>query len=85
MNLMNAGLEDIVDDWEKPLSAFFKLTELLKVPGRKAKSYDQFIFRTMVFRRLTDDFIVIDGERHEVPASINFDHFDCKEKFLNII
>ena len=30
-------------------------------------AYDQFVFRTMVFKRLQEDYIVIDGEKHEVP------------------
>ena len=42
MKDMHPGLEDITDDWEKPLNALFRLTELLKVPGRKAKCKLQF-------------------------------------------
>jgi hypothetical protein len=48
-------------------------------------AYDQTIFRTMVFKRLQADFIEIDGKSYEVTNSCNQDHFDCKEKFLNII
>lgn len=47
-------------------------------------AYDQSMFRTMVFKRLQEDFIVIDGVTYEVSNSANQDHFDCKEKFLNI-
>ena len=39
----------------------------------------------MVFQRLQQDFIEIDGISYEVTNSANQDHFDCKEKFLNII
>ena len=41
----------------------------------------------MVFVRLVGgiDEIEIDGIKYEVPNNINSDHFDCKEKFLNII
>lgn len=39
----------------------------------------------MVFLRVQTDFIEIDGQTYEVPNSANQDHFDCKEKFLNII
>ena len=38
----------------------------------------------MVFKRLQEDFIVIDGISYEVTNSANQDHFDCKEKFMNI-
>lgn len=39
----------------------------------------------MVFKRLQTDFIEIDGVSYEVSNSANQDHFDCKEKFLNLI
>lgn len=39
----------------------------------------------MVFKRLQEDFIEIDGIKYEVTNSANQDHFDCKEKFMNII
>ena len=31
------GTDDITHDWEKILASIFKLVELFKVPGRKAK------------------------------------------------
>ena len=43
------------------------------------------MFRTMVFKRLQTDEIDIDGVRYEVSNAVNQDHFDCKEKFMNII
>lgn len=39
----------------------------------------------MVFKRVQTDFIEIDQIKREVPNSANQDHFDCKEKFMNII
>lgn len=39
----------------------------------------------MVFTRVPLDTIVIDGISYEVTNSSNQDHFDCKDKFLNII
>ena len=39
----------------------------------------------MVFKRLATDEIDIDGIRYEVSNAVNQDHFDCKEKFMNII
>ena len=39
----------------------------------------------MCFKRVQDDWIEIDGIKYEVTNSWNQDHFDCKEKFLNII
>ena len=40
---MHPGSDDILDDWDIPLSKLFKLTEILKVPGRKAKCKLQFL------------------------------------------
>ena len=34
---MHPGTDDITSDWEKVLNDLFKLVEVLKVPGRKAK------------------------------------------------
>ena len=42
------------------------------------------MFRTMVFKRLQEDFIVIDGISYEVTNSANQDHFACKETFMSI-
>mmetsp|Transcript_46190 Transcript_46190/g.61151 ORF Transcript_46190/g.61151 Transcript_46190/m.61151 type:complete len:529 (+) Transcript_46190:35-1621(+) len=81
---LHNGSDDILGEWTDILAAVFKLVEGFKVPGRKSKSYDQNIFRTMVFKRVQDDFIKIDGVTYEVVNSVNQDHFDCKEKFLNI-
>jgi len=67
------------------LTALFKLVESLKVPGRKAKSYEQSIFRTMVFAQVQPDWIEIDGVTYELTNAVKMDHFDCKEKFLYII
>ena len=43
------------------------------------------MFRTMVFSRVQEDFIVIDGVTYEVTNSANNDHFACKESFMNIM
>jgi len=83
-NLKN-DKDDVTDDWREVLDRVFKLVEGLKVPGRKSKSYDQNIFRTMIFKRVTTEFIVIDGHQYEVSNSVNLDHWDCKEKFLGLI
>jgi hypothetical protein len=48
-------------------------------------AFEQSMFRTMVFKRFQTDEIDIDGVRYEVSNAVNQDHFDCKEKFMNII
>ena len=39
----------------------------------------------MVFFRVPEDSIKIDGIEYEVTNSCNQDHFACKEKFLDIV
>ena len=57
----------------------------LKILSPSITAYDQNIFRTMIFKRVTTEFIVIDGNQYEVSNSVNLDHWDCKEKFLGLI
>ena len=38
LNRLTNAWDDITDDWQPVLDKIFKLTELFKVPGRKAKS-----------------------------------------------
>ena len=42
------------------------------------------MFRTMVFKRVPEDEIKIDGQTYEVTNSCNTDHFNCKSSFLEI-
>ena len=37
LNKFDRGNDDITDDWQPTLNHLFKLVEVLKVPGRKAK------------------------------------------------
>ena len=39
----------------------------------------------MIFKKVPDDFIQIDGVTYEVLNSVQTDHWSCKETFLNII
>lgn len=48
---LHPGSDDILDDWEKPLTALFRLTEILKIPGRKAKCKLQLPFLLLTDRR----------------------------------
>lgn len=71
---------DIVDDWQPVMNIIFEICEVYKVPGRKAKSYDQIIIRTMFFERCSDTGIfIVDGIKYEVSNAANIDHFNCKQ------
>ena len=55
LNKFNAGTDDIVGDWKDVLEKMFKLSDALRIPGRKPKNFEQHIFRTMCFFRLASD------------------------------
>jgi len=54
----------------------------MKVPGRKAKSYEQSVIRTMFFERA--EIIKIDGKPYEISNNANIDHFNCKLFLCNM-
>jgi len=76
------GTEDIMEDWSDVLNKWFKMMEALKVPGRKAKSYEQNILRTMFFRRC--EVLEIDGKSYVFSNSAMLDHYKCKEIIVGI-
>lgn len=61
------------------------LNEISQIFCFPCTAYEQWGFRTMVFARVPLDTIVIDGITYEVTQACNWDHNDCKVKFLNII
>ena len=42
------------------------------------------MFRTMIFKRVPEDSITIDGVSYEVTNSANTDHVNCKDSFLEL-
>ena len=54
MNIDNS-INDISEDWSETIKQWFNLVEVLKVPGRKGKPYEQAMIRTMFWKRQTDD------------------------------
>ena len=87
---MERGTEDIVDDWQEILNSVFKLVEGFRVPGRKSKQYDQFVFRTMIFKKGTESGgdkleIKIDGIAHPMNVSVDTDHYNCKASWLELV
>ena len=47
---MHPGTDDIIGDWVPVLNALFKLVEVMKVPGRKAKCKLQYIYKSIRVR-----------------------------------
>ena len=54
----------------------FSLADKLKVPGRKAKLYEQSVFRTMFFKK--GEEIRIDGHTYPISNGANVDCINCK-------
>jgi hypothetical protein len=62
----------------------FDLVEGLKVPGRKAKAYEQTFVRTMFWEKKDPPKKIIDGKEYEFSTAANIDCFNCKEKLVEI-
>ena len=74
--------KDICDYWEKFLEALFKMVQKLKVPGRKAKSYEQQYIRTMFLEKC--EKITIDGKTYEISNPTQVEIWNCKGKLCEI-
>jgi len=76
------GTCDISDDFQPYLNKLHAMVAALKVPGRKAKSYEQMYIRTMFFEKC--EKIKIDDFFFEIPNSCNVDMVNCKNQFADI-
>ena len=54
----------------------------LKVPGRKAKAYEQQYVRTMFFDKV--ETVTIDGNFHELSNAAKFETYNCKNALVEI-
>ena len=59
------------------LNDLFNLVQGLKVPGKKAKSYEQMYVRTMFFEKTEQ--ISIDGRVYDITMNAKVECFTCKE------
>lgn len=73
---------DISDDWTQFLIKLHNMVQVLKIPGRKAKSYDQQYIRTMFFENV--ETIKIDDFFFEIPNSCKVDMVNCKDSLYQI-
>lgn len=55
---------DIIDNYQSYLNAMFELLNDMKVPGRKARSYEQMYVRTMFFEPV--DKFKVSGRTYEI-------------------
>lgn len=68
------------------MNALFTLVAELKVPGRKAKAYEQQFVRTMIFEKLKSDdpVFVIDGVKFEFSPGACVDLWNFKSALVNV-
>ena len=76
------GVIDIYDDYQPYLDAKFQMVQDLKVPGRKAKAYEQMYVRTMFFEKC--ESLNIDGKVYDISNGAMVDMWNCKEAIVEI-
>ena len=76
------GVRDINDDYQPYLNALFEMIQDLKVPGRKAKLYEQMYVRTMFFEKC--ESLNIDGKVYDISNGAMVDMWNCKEACVGI-
>jgi hypothetical protein len=76
------GIRDIYDDYQPYLNALFEMIQDLKVPGRKAKLYEQMYVRTMFFEKC--ESLNIDGKVYDISNGAMVDMWNCKEACVGI-
>ena len=54
----------------------------IKVPGKKAKSYEHAFVRTMFFDKV--ETVTIDGNFHELSNNAKFETYNCKNALVEI-
>ena len=77
---LELGTKDLFDHFEGFFALMFELGSELKVPGRKAKSYDQEYCRTMFM--VKQEEIEIDGVKYEISNSANVENYNCRYCFV---
>jgi len=79
---LEMGVRDINDDYQPYLNAKFEMIQDLKVPGRKAKLYEQMYVRTMFFEKC--ERLNIDGKVYDISNGAMVDMWNCKEACVGI-
>lgn len=67
---------DITEDYQPYLDSMYELFNELKVPGRKARSYEQMYVRTMFFPHV--DKIKIAGKNYDISNNAKQDMWNCR-------
>lgn len=79
---LETSLEDVNDDRKAYLELLFKIVAVMKVPGRKAKSYEQKYFRTIFFTKNQEK--TIDGTTFTVTNDTKVHIWNSKQAIANI-
>ena len=82
IKVIEYGSVDISDDMQPFLNALFKMVQDLKVPGRKAKEYNQKFIRTMFFEKT--ETVTFDGVTYDVSPNARFESYNSKLALVEI-
>ena len=83
LNIDNS-INDISEDWTETLKYWFNMVDVLKVPGRKGKPYEQKFIRTMFWKRQTDDTFTQNGITYQISNGANNDTYACRGTICNL-
>lgn len=83
---LDSATTDIINtasmDYQKFLNALHECTAVLKVPGRKAKSFENSKLRTMFFEN--KEKITMDGNHYEISTSAKTDMYNLRMELYNL-
>jgi len=76
------GTLDVSDNMQPFLDSLYQMVSDLKVPGRKAKEYNQKFVRTMFFEKT--ETVTFDGHTYEVSANARFETYNSKVALVDV-
>ena len=82
VKLDNGAVDIMGDKYQECFTALWETTRDLKVPGRKAKSFEQKNIRTMYFDNVESKSI--DGKTYELSMAAKTAIYNCKMKLYEI-
>ena len=83
---LELSVKDVSYDMQPFLDSMFQLVQDIKVPGKKAKGYEQQFVRTMIFDKIdaAAPSYTIDGIKYELTSVAANDTFKYKSNLVEI-
>ena len=79
---MELSNTDLCYNYQPFFDSLFEMVQELKVPGRKAKAYEQQYCRTMFFEKKEE--VTIDGSKYQISNGAMVELFNCKSSVVDI-